>query len=176
MPIYFTKYFESIITNNDPGYIFSIISILDIEVFIYCFHFIAISCYVSGKNMFFHFLNANIFSYSHKIGIWVGVCTPTLTYILLYLNEASFNLNFFTVIINGAIILTNTILFSFIFSFVMEMPYKKFIKLYFNISNKLNKTIIGDDSDRRSTSGSIQELVESDQKSIDEKSDLVDDI
>ena len=176
MPIYFSKYFESIITNNDPGYIFSIISILDIEVFIYCFHFIAISCYVSGKNMFFHFLNANIFSYSHKIGIWVGVCTPTLTYILLYLNEASFNLNFFTAIINGAIILTNTILFSFIFSFVMEMPYKKYIKLYFNISNELNKTIIGDDSERRSTSGSIQELVESDQKSIDEKSDLVDDI
>ena len=58
----------------------------------------------------------------------------------------------------------------------MEMPYKKYIKLYFNISNELNKTIIGDDSERRSTSGSIKELVETDQKSIDEKSDLFDDI
>ena len=100
------------------------------------------SCYVSGQNIFFEILNANISSYGMKLSFWMVLGTPTLTYLVVYNNEANINLSFFMVLVYGSITLINTIVISLIFFLVMEMPYKKLVKLYFNISAELNKVYL----------------------------------
>ena len=144
IPILFSINFQSIIKNNDPGYIFSFIASIDIEIFLYCFHFFAMGSYVSGKNIFYSFLNAPFYMYIVKLGFWISLGTPTVTYIAVYSNEANFDLRFFMVIFYGFIILSNLIIISLLIFITMEMPYKKLIKLYFNINTKLNKVIFED--------------------------------
>ena len=155
IPILFSNYFDSIIKNNDPGYFFSLIASIDIELFLYCFHFFSMACYVSGRNVFFSCLNAPFYLYFIKLGFWISLGTPTVTYITIYLNDANFNLSFFMVIIYGFIILCNLIIISIILFIIMEMPYKKLIKLYFNIKSKLNKVILEDVSENSSKNNSI---------------------
>ena len=103
------------------------------------------SCYVSGQNIFFEILNANISSYIMKLSFWIVLGTPTLTYLVVYNNEANINLSFFMVLVYGSITLINTLVISLIFFLVMEMPYKKLVKLYFNISAELNKVYLEDE-------------------------------
>ena len=67
------------------------------------------------------------------------MATPSFTYILLYYNDARISLNFITVVINSAINLVSIIIKSLTFFFIMEIFYKKLIKLNFNISSEFNK-------------------------------------
>ena len=147
IPILFANNFENIIEKNSPDIFFIFLSLIDIELFIYCFHFFSMSCYVSGQNIFFDILNANISSYGLKLGFWIVLGTPTLTYLVVYNNEANINLSFFMVLVYGAITLINNVVISFIFFLVMEMPYKKLVKLYFNISAELNKVYLEDENE-----------------------------
>ena len=142
IPILFANNFENIIEKNSPDIFFITVSLIDIELFIYCFHIFSMSCYVSGQNIFFEILNANISSYGMKLSFWMVLGTPTLTYLVVYNNEANINLSFFMVLVYGSITLINTIVISLIFFLVMEMPYKKLVKLYFNISAELNKVYL----------------------------------
>ena len=82
-----------------------------------------------------------------KLGFWVVLIVPTLTYLLIYNNEANINLNFFMVLIYGSITFVNSIALALIFFLVLEMPYKKLIKLYFNISDELNKLYLENEKD-----------------------------
>ena len=147
IPILFANNFENIIEKNSPDIFFITFSLIDIELFIYCFHVFSMSCYVSGQNIFFEILNANISSYIMKLSFWIVLGTPTLTYLVVYNNEANINLSFFMVLVYGSITLINTLVISLIFFLVMEMPYKKLVKLYFNISAELNKVYLEDESE-----------------------------
>ena len=82
-----------------------------------------------------------------KLSFWMVLGTPTLTYLVVYNNEANINLSFFMVLVYGFITLINTIVISLIFFLVMEMPYKKLVKLYFNISAELNKVYLEEESE-----------------------------
>ena len=146
-PVLFCHNFENIIEKNSPDFFSIFISLIDIELFIYCFHFFTMSCYVSGRNIFFDILNANISSYGMKLSFWMVLGTPTLTYLVVYSNEANINLSFFMVLVYGSITLINTVVISLICFLVLEMPYKKLVKLYFNISAELNKVYLEDCSE-----------------------------
>ena len=136
------------------------ISSIDIEFITICFHYLALSSYISGRNIFFDILISPIFSYSLKLGFWICMATPTFTYIELYYNDATISLNFITVIINSAINLVCMIILSLIFFLIMEMPYKKLIKLYFNISSEINKVYL-EETDENNTMN-MNELNEKD--------------
>ena len=157
-PQYFKANFKSVIEEKDPGYLFAIISSIDIEFITICFHYLALSSYVSGRNIFFDILISPIFSYSLKLGFWICMATPSFTYIVLYYNDATISLNFITVIINSAINLVSMIIISVIFFFIMEMPYKKLIKLYFNISSELNKVLLDDEAEADESANNNQEV------------------
>ena len=162
-PQYLIHNFDYIIKDNDPGYLFAIMSSIDIELITICLHYLALSSYISGRNIFFDILISPIFSYSLKLGLWLCIATPSFTYIILYYNDATISLNFITVVINSAIGLVGMIIISLIFFFIMEMPYKKYIKLYFNISSELNKVLLDDEIDEpRNQDVPMNELSESD--------------
>ena len=146
-PIYFSNDFDKLIRKNNPNIFFIIFSLIDIELFTYCFHFFCIACYVSGQNSFFELLNANISSYGLKLGYWIVFATPTFTYLIVYINEANINLSFFIVLVYGCVTLINSTLIAIINFVLVEMPYKKMIKLYFNISSELNKVYLEDESE-----------------------------
>ena len=146
-PILFTQTFEDIIEKNNPNNFFIIISLLDIELFIFCFHFVLISCYISGRNVFFKIFNANISSYVMKLGYWIIFAVPTTTYLCVYGNESNINLNEYIVYIYSAITLYNAIIMGLIFFLILEIPYKKLIKLYFNISSEINKVYLEEEAD-----------------------------
>ena len=147
IPILFKYNFETLVRKNDPSIFFVFISLIDIQLFTYCFHFFAMSCYVSGKNIFFEILNANISSYGLRFGFWVVLATPATTFLVVYSNEANVNLSFFMVLIYGAITLINTIVVGLLYFLVLEMPYKKLVKLYFNITTELNKVYLEDETE-----------------------------
>ena len=124
VPILFIVNFESIIKDNNPNIIFIIFSLIDIELFIISFYFFLLSSYISGANIFFQIFNAKF-----------------------YENGANFNLNFIMVLFYAFIILFNVCLICVIYFLVMEMPYKKLIKLYFNISAEINKVYLEDENE-----------------------------
>ena len=155
IPILFRANFETLIRKNDPSTFFVFVSLIDIELFTYCFHFFSMSCYVSGQNIFFEILNANISSYGLRLGYWVIFATPTFTYLLVYSNEANINLSFFMVLVYGAITIINAVVLGFISFLVLEMPYKKLIKLYFNITAELNKVYLEDESEENDAINNI---------------------
>ena len=103
--------------------------------------------YISGQNLFYEILNTNVASYGMKLGFWIVLCTPTLTYLLIYNNEANISLNFFMVLIYGSIAFITSLAISLILFLTMEMPYKKLVKLFFNISDELNKVYLEDEKE-----------------------------
>ena len=133
-------FFTDIIENNDASTIFKIISSIDVDFFLYLFHFFMIACYISGRNMFFKFLNSNVWVQISKLYIWIIIFTSLTCYYIIYNSETQLNLSVFIVLIYGAICGTNLYLLSIIFFILFELPYKKLIKLYFNISSKINET------------------------------------
>ena len=88
------------------------------------------------------------------------------------MNEANLKLNFFIVIIYSAITLMNSGVISLLFFLFLEMPYKKLIKLYFNINSEINKVYLENDDENNSLDNGIglDELNEKD--IIDEKNDI----
>ena len=72
----------------------------------------------------------------------MSLTTPSVAYLIVYQNEANFNLSFFMVIFYGSIILFIAGIFSVILFITVEMPYKKLIKLFFNISAEINKVFL----------------------------------
>ena len=149
VPILFTTNFENIIKNNNPNIIFIIFSLIDIELFIISFYFFLLSSYISGANIFFQIFNAEFSSYGLKLSYWVVYAIPSLSYIIIYENGANFNLNFTMVIIYSFIILFIVCVVCVIYFLVMEMPYKKLIKLFFNISAEINKVYLEEDNDEK---------------------------
>ena len=147
VPLLFSNYFDTLIEENNPGFFFIAISLIDIELFIYCFHFVSMASYISGQNLFYEILNTNVASYGMKLGFWTVLCTPTLTYLLIYNNEANISLNFFMVLIYGSIAFITSLAISLILFLTMEMPYKKLVKLFFNISDELNKVYLEDEKE-----------------------------
>ena len=147
VPYLFSFRFENIIMENDPDYFFLIMSLIDIELFTYLFHFVCMASYITGRNLFYRIFNAPISSYGMKLGYWIILGSPTLTYLIAYSNEANINLSFFIVLIYGFITLFNSFIISLFLFVILEMPYKKLIKLYFNISAVLNKVYLEDEND-----------------------------
>ena len=160
-PLLFSKTFEKTIENNNPNIFFVIFSLIDVEVFIFCFHFILISCYISGRNIFFKIFNAHISSYGMILSYWIIFYVPTSTYLCVYGNESNINLSLFMVLLYSAISLIKCVLIAILFLFMMEMPYKKLIKLYFNIVYEINEVYLEEESDE-SSSMNITELNEKD--------------
>ena len=142
VPILFSINFESIIKKNKPDISFLIFSLIDIELFIISFYFLLLSSYISGRNIFSDIFNSHISSYGQKLSYWMSLTTPSVAYLIVYQNEANFNLSFFMVIFYGSIILFNAGIFSVILFITVEMPYKKLIKLFFNISAEINKVFL----------------------------------
>ena len=147
VPILFIVNFESIIKDNNPNIIFIIFSLIDIELFIISFYFFLLSSYISGANIFFQIFNAKFSSYGLKLSYWMVYAIPSLSYLIIYENGANFHLNFIMVLIYAFIILFNVCLICVIYFVVMEMPYKKLIKLYFNISAEINKVYLEDENE-----------------------------
>ena len=119
-----------------------IFSLIDIELFIISFYFLLLSSYISGRNIFSDIFNSHISSYGQKLSYWMSLTTPSVAYLIVYQNEANFNLSFFMVIFYGSIILFIAGIFSVILFITVEMPYKKLIKLFFNISAEINKVFL----------------------------------
>ena len=105
------------------------------------------SSYISGANIFFQIFNAKFSSYGLKLSYWMVYAIPSLSYLIIYENGANFNLNFIMVLMYAFIILFNVCLICVIYFLVMEMPYKKLIKLYFNISAEINKVYLEDENE-----------------------------
>ena len=143
----FSSNFKQIIQDNKPSNLFKFISSIDIDIFIYLFHFFIISCYISGRNMFFKFFNSNVWLQISKLYFWIIIFTSFLTYFILYKTETQVNLGLFIVMIYGAICGTNLYVISLLFFIIFELPYKKLIKLYFNISSKLNEIVDEEDAE-----------------------------
>ena len=165
IPLLFKNNFETYVRKNEPNTFFVILSLIDIQLFTYCFHFFAMSCYVSGKNIFFEILNANVHSYGLRFGFWVVLATPATTFLVVYSNEANVNLSFFMVLIYGSMTLINTFAVGLLFFLVLEMPYKKLVKLYFNITTELNKVYLEDETEEGTIDNSglgLKELNEKD--------------
>ena len=147
VPILFMTNFESIIKNNTPNISFIIFSLIDIELFIISFYFFLLSCYISGANVFFQIFNAEFSSYGLKLSYWITFATPSLSYLIIYENGANINLNFTIAIIYAAVIMFNVFIISVIYFMVMELPYKKLIKLFFNISAEINKVFLEEENE-----------------------------
>ena len=143
--VLFSSNFKQIIQENKPSNLFIFISSIDIDIFIYIFHFFIISCYISGRNMFFKFFNSNVWLQLSKLYFWIIIFTSFLNYFIIYKTETQVNLGLFVVMIYGAICGTNLYVISLVFFIIFELPYKKLIKLYFNISSKLNEIVDEED-------------------------------
>ena len=137
-PILFIHKFKEIIKENDPPFYFTIISSIDVDLFIGLFHFFMMSCYISGRNMFFKFFNSGIWTQGTKLYFWLVMLTPLVSYFIIYKTETQLNLSFTIVLIYGAICSFNLYLISFFYFVILEIPYKKLTKLYYNISSKIN--------------------------------------
>jgi len=137
-PILFIIEFDKIIKNNNPTIYFKIFGSIDVDLFISFFHLFMMSCYISGRNMFFKFFNSGSWTHGAKLYIWLIMLAPLVNYYIIYKTETQLNLNFTIVLIYGAICSVNLYLISFFFFVILEVPYKKLIKLYFNISSKIN--------------------------------------
>jgi hypothetical protein len=137
-PILFIHKFEEIITDNNPPFYFTIISSIDVDLFIGLFHFFMMSCYISGRNMFFKFFNSGIWTQGAKLYFWLVMLTPLVSYFIIYKTETQLNLSFTIVLIYGAICSFNLYLIAFFYFVILEIPYKKLTKLYYNISSKIN--------------------------------------
>ena len=146
-PILFSINFDDIILKQKPSLFFMIISSIDVDFFIYLFHFFMISCYISGRNSIFKLFNANMWSQISKLYFWIIIFTPLINYFIIYKTETQLNLSFLIVLIYGAICGANLYLISLLFFVIIEMPYKRLIKLYFNIYSILNKSNEEDDDD-----------------------------
>ena len=146
-PILFSINFKDIILDERPPLFFLIISSIDVDFFIYLFHFFMISCYISGRNSIFKLFNANMWSQYSKLYFWVIIFTPLINYYIIYKTETQLNLSFLIVLIYGAICGANLYVISLLFFVIIEMPYKRLIKLYFNIHSILNKSNEDDDDD-----------------------------
>jgi hypothetical protein len=151
VPTLFSINFKTIIKKNEPDICFYIFSFIDIEVFIISFYLFLLSCYISGSNIFFKIFNSPISSYGQKLSYWLALTTPTVTYLVVYQNEANFNLSFFIIISYGFIILFTASVFSVILFAFIEMPYKRLIKLFFNISEEINKVFLEDENNEESS-------------------------
>ena len=160
-PLLFSLDFKDIIENNEPNIFFIIISLIDVELFLYCFYFFLLTCYVSGRNVFFKIFDAHIASYGLKLSYWVAFGAPTLTYTTVYGNESNINLNFYMVLFYSAITLINSAFAALLFFFILEMPYKKLIKLYYNISAEINKIYLEDEVEEKAPN-EMNELNEND--------------
>ena len=172
IPIFFMMDFKNIIENNSPNIFFKIISLFDIELFIFTLHFLLISSYVSGRNLFFKLFDIHFSSYIMKLSYWLIFSIPTITYLVVYSNEANLKLNFFLVLMYSTITFINGTVISFILFLFLELPYKKLIKLYFNINSEINKVYLENDDENNSLDNGIglDELNEKD--IIDEKNDI----
>ena len=146
-PHIFKENFEEIIKKNNPSIIFTLISSIDVDCFLYLFHFFMIACYVSGRNMLFKLFNSNVWVQISKLYFWIILFTPIVNYYIIYKTETQLNLGFFIVMIYSAICGTNLYIISVAFFVILELPYKKLIKLYFNITSKLNESDLDDIDD-----------------------------
>ena len=150
IPIFFISGFDSIIPSEEdknPNIAFVIISLFDIELFVFSFHFVLLSSYISGRNIFFRIFNSRFSSYWMKLSYWLIFGIPTFAYLIIYMNEANLKLNFFIVIIYSAIIFINSSIIAVLLFLFLEMPYKKLIKLYFNINSEINKLYLEKDDE-----------------------------
>ena len=95
--------------------------------------------------MFFKFFNSNVWLQLSKLYFWIIIFTSFLNYFIIYKTETQVNLGLFVVMIYGAICGTNLYVISLVFFIIFELPYKKLIKLYFNISSKLNEIVDEED-------------------------------
>ena len=69
------------------------------------------------------------------------------------------------VLIYGSMTLINTFAVGLLFFLVLEMPYKKLVKLYFNITTELNKVYLEDETEEGTIDNSglgLKELNEKD--------------
>ena len=107
-----------------------------------------------------------------KLSYWLIFSIPTITYLVVYSNEANLKLNFFLVLMYSTITFINGTVISFILFLFLELPYKKLIKLYFNINSEINKVYLENDDENNSLDNGIglDELNEKD--IIDEKNDI----
>ena len=161
VPILFMTNFKSIIKNNNPNILFIIFSLIDIEVFIISFYFVLLSSYISGANIFFQVFNAEFSSYGLKLSYWMVFAVPSLSYLIIYENGSNIYLNYTIVVIYAFIILFNVCVICIIYFLIMEMPYKKLIKLFFNISAEINKIYLEEENEEK-TPFKIADLNEND--------------
>ena len=146
-PYFFRSKFTDIITDDNPSIIFVLLSSIDIDLLIFLFYFFMLSCYISGRNMFFKFFNSNIWVQISKLYFWFVLFTPIVSYYIIYKTETQLQLGFFIVMIYGAVCGTNLYLVSVAFFVILELPYKKLIKLYFNPSSKLSESEVDEDDE-----------------------------
>ena len=146
-PILFKIKFDDNIINNSPSTFFKIISSIDIDCFLYLFHFFMMSCYISGRNLIFNFFNSNIWSQLSKLYFCFIIFSQLACYYILYSAEMKFQLGFGIISVYTAICLINLYIICFFYYIILELPYKKLIKLYFNINIKINKSHDDDEDD-----------------------------
>ena len=136
-PILFIQVFHTIKNEDTPMY-FKILGSIDVDLFIGLFHLFMMSCYISGRNMFFKFFNSSIWIQGAKLYFWLVMIIPLYNYYIIYKTETQLNLSFVMVLFYGSICSVNLYITAFFFFVILEVPYKKLIKLYYNISSKIN--------------------------------------
>ena len=137
-PVLFRFYFDEIIEKNNPSIFFKLISSIDVSFFLYIFHFFTLASYITGRNIFFQILDSNVWLQLSKLYFWIVLLTPIFSYYVIYKTETQLNISTVFIFIYGAICGLNIYIISVLFFVILELPYKKLIKLYYNISNRIN--------------------------------------
>ena len=146
-PLLFKFYFGDIIEKNSPSNFFKLISSIDVSFFLYIFHFFTLASYITGRNIFFQILDSNVWLQLSKLYFWIILLTPIFSYYVIYKTETQLNLSTVFIFIYGAICGLNIYIISVLFFVILELPYKKLIKLYYNISNRINSEEEDNDED-----------------------------
>ena len=131
-------YFHTSLNSEVLNIIIKFISIIDVDAFIILFNIFLLSCYLSGGNIIFRFFNSSIWNTVYKLYFQIIIIAPITSYVIIYKTETKLKLGAFIVAFYGFICALNILLISLFDFLLLELPYKKLIKIYFNI-DKIKK-------------------------------------
>ena len=141
-PILFISYSDKLINDEVADYpsnlVIKLVSVIDMDAFIIFFNLFLLSCFLYGGNIIFRFFNSSFWNPVYKLYFQIIIIAPLTSYVIIYKTETRLKLGSFIIAFYGFICFFNILLIALCDFFVLEIPYKKLIKIYFNI-DKIKK-------------------------------------
>jgi hypothetical protein len=173
-PLCFVNFQEDFVNYpHNLNVFYKILGSIDTDLFIFIFHFFLMSCYVSGRNFIFKMFNYKLWTSINKLYYSVIIIAPIVIYIIIYKNESQINLFPSCPFIYSTISGLHIFLGAFFIFIFFELPYKKLIKLFFNVTYMISDSD-DESSNRDSSKVSVSELDEKEKlnKIVDDSNDV----